>query len=69
VKAPRFHLSADRSGLQLTFDDTFWNDAVRASDRASTLDYNIAYIVEEIRAALYTVARYSSYDSEAHRNN
>lgn len=59
MKAPRrkpsYRLAADRSGLQLSLDENFWNDTVVRCDGTTALDNNIETIIQEIRAALYVV--------------
>jgi hypothetical protein len=56
-KRTAYRVEAARDGVQLTIDDTFWNDTVVSPrDGTTQLDVNIAQVVQEIRAALYYIA-------------
>lgn len=50
-----YRLSADRDGIQLTVDETFWDETFLEGG-TSALDHNISTVVAEIRAALYYIA-------------
>jgi hypothetical protein len=52
-----YRLEADRNGLQLTLDETFWPDTTD-DEGNSRLDFNIALVLEEIKAALYYVEHF-----------
>jgi hypothetical protein len=56
-KTPAYRLTADESGVQLEVNDAFWNEKIIDTGTGTTqLDFNIAQVVQEIRAALYYIA-------------
>ncbi len=54
-RSASYVVEADREGLRLSVDETFWPDTTDEEGR-SQLDFHIAQVLAEVRAALYIVA-------------
>jgi hypothetical protein len=56
-KPTRFSIAIARDEMRLNIDEHFWDDTiVSEKDGTTQLDFNIATVLQEIRAALYYVA-------------
>ena len=49
-----YSIEADRDGVRIELDETFWND--EADEAGGYLDFKIAQILAEVRAALWVIA-------------